>query len=165
MDPDRLESTLHVPESLARVLDMYSPTTTPQGLANYVADQAGLAKGYFASEARAIHYLCAVALALAPPETDRSMDFDRRCKTAARNAVPSDYADVLTTLMELGWGGSRLEPLPLGVIVSDPDSEPTVREVGEHLKYLLMKKTVELARLLLEGWEAAGHITRHGPRF
>jgi hypothetical protein len=165
LDLDRLESTLLVPESLARVLDMYSPKTTPQGLANYVADQAELGKGYFTHEANAIHYLCAVALALAPPESDHSMDFDRRCETAARSAVSSDYADVLTTLMELGWGGSRLEPLPPGVVVSDPDSEPTVQEVGEHLRYLLLKKTAGLARRLLESWEAAGHITRHGARF
>ena len=159
LNPDKLDGTIYVEESLARALDMYSTRTTPRALANYVGEQAAMPKNY-QSESNAIRHLVAVALALTPPESGSAMDFSRRAETAARDAVPSDYAQVMSTLMELGWGNSKLEELPLGVVVRGPGEPVTVREVGEQLRAVLLKRTAALATRLLEKWESEGLITR-----
>jgi len=145
-----LNATLYVADSLAKVLDMYGTRTTPKALANYVAEQAGLPKQYFGDETHAIRYLYIVADTLTPPEHDPRMDFAHRARTAADRAVPWQYSLAFTTLVELGWGNTRL---PL-------EADPTVRETGEALRDLLAAKTVELAGRLLEHWQQAGHIVR-----
>lgn len=144
----RVDARMIVQPTLALVLDMYDTDTTAQGLANYLAEQCGLPKPYY-DEPMAVAYLVALAHALTPPD-DQRMSFRDRPLQAARAAVPWDFGEAMTTIMELGWGS-------LAVNLTFPAS---VKEAGEAARSLLVEKTEGLARDLLLRWESAGHVYR-----
>lgn len=132
MNPDRLETALHVPESLARVLDVCADHDSPR--VGELREHTGRApKALPPRGSRAIHYLVSVAVALAPLEQERRMDVPRRAETAAKQATPRDYGEAFSTLMELGWGGLRLSGLPADALPPVMGETVTVCEAGEQI--------------------------------
>lgn len=126
---------------------MYDSHTTSATLAGYVSEQVDLPKPYYSDdETLAIAFLATLVQNLTPPE-HRGVDFRHRATEAAKGATPRDYGMALSTLMEMGWGGARVDAHP-----------GTVREIGEQLQQALRDRGYRIAMQLMVGWSDLGRV-------